>query len=377
LGGVESGEVPGRKMIKESSVLREEWASRDGLIVREDEPPNLEMPFETLDGFTTPNDSFYVRCHFPIPQIAERDWALSVEGAVENPFQLNYGELRKMESRTIPVTLECAGNNRIFLEPKVKGVQWGLGAVGNAVWKGVPLSVLLARAKTKANAAEIILEGVDAGPVDKTPRPAGDIHFARSLPLRKAMDDVLLAYEMNGERLTAAHGFPLRAIVPGWYAMASVKWLGRIIVTEQPFAGYYQSIDYAYWERRGDLATLVPITSMQVKAEVAWPAAGDVVPKSSTVRVHGAAWTSGAEITEVELSFDGGAAWKKAQLLGEHAENAWRLWQFDWRTPEQSGKHTLVARATDSLGHTQPLVHNRDHGTYMINHWLPIEVEVR
>jgi DMSO/TMAO reductase YedYZ molybdopterin-dependent catalytic subunit len=365
-------------MIKESSrVLREERASRGDLIVREEDPPNLEMPFATLDGFTTPNESFYVRCHYAIPEIAERDWSLSVEGAVENPFQLNYDALLAMESRTILATLECAGNNRIFLEPKVKGVQWELGAVGNAVWKGVPLSALLARAKANSSATEIILEGVDAGPVEKTPRPAGDIHFARSVPLRKAMDDVLLAYEMNGERLTAAHGFPLRAIVPGWYAMASVKWLRRITVTDQPFAGYYQSIDYAYWERRGELATLVPITSMQVKAEIAWPAAGDVLPRDSNVRVHGAAWTSGAEIAEVELSFDAGATWEKAQLPGEHEENAWRLWQFDWCTPDKPGKQTLVARATDSLGRTQPLAHDPDRGTYMINHRLPIEVVVR
>ena len=375
---MESGKVSGRKMIKESSRgLREERTSRGDLIVREVDPPNLEMPFATLDGFTTPNESFYVRCHFAIPEIAERDWSLSIEGAVENPFQLDYDALLAMESRTILATLECAGNNRIFLEPKVKGVQWALGAVGNAAWKGVPLSALLARAKTNSSATEIILEGIDAGPVEKTPRPAGDVHFARSMPLSKAMDDVLLAYEMNGERLTAAHGFPLRAIVPGWYAMASVKWLRRIIVTDQPFAGYYQSIDYAYWERRGELATLVPITSMQVKAEIAWPAAGDVLPKDSEVRVHGAAWTSGAEITEVELSFDAGATWEKAQLLGEHEENAWRLWQFDWRTPDKPGKQTLVARATDSLGRTQPLAHDLDRGTYMINHRLPIEVEVR
>jgi len=365
-------------MIEESSgVRREEPASRGGLIVREDDPPNLEMPFAALDGFTTPNESFYVRCHYPIPEVAEHDWSLVVEGAVEHPFQLNYDELFAMESRTIAATLECAGNNRIFLEPKVKGVQWALGAVGNAVWKGVPLSALLARAKTNSSATEIILEGADAGPVEKTPRPTGDIPFARSVPLEKAMDDVLLAYEMNGERLTAAHGFPLRAIVPGWYAMASVKWLLRIIVTDKPFAGYYQSIDYAYWERRGELATLVPITSMQVKAEIAWPAAGDVLPKDSEVRIHGAAWTSDAEITEVELSFDDGATWKKAQLPGKHEENAWRLWQFDWRTSNKPGKQTLVARATDSLGRTQPLAHDLDRGTYMINHRLPIEVEVR
>ena len=188
-----------------------------------------------------------------------------------------------MESRTIAATLECAGNNRIFLEPKVKGVQWGLGAVGNASWTGVPLSALLERAKIKAGAIEVILEGADEGEVDKTPTPAGKISFCRSLPLGKARDDVLLAYEMNGEKLSATHGFPLRAIVPGWYAMASVKWLRRIIVTDKPFNGFYQSLDYTYWDRSGPLPTLAPLTEQQIKAEIARPENGETVPANSTI----------------------------------------------------------------------------------------------
>ena len=145
----------------------------EGLIVREQEPLNLEMPFSSLSGFITPNESFYVRCHFPIPEISAEKWRLNVEGEVEAPFELSYDELLGMESRTIAATLECAGNNRIFLEPKVKGVQWGLGAVGNASWTGVPLSALLDRSGLKSNALEVILEGADEGEVDKTPKPAG------------------------------------------------------------------------------------------------------------------------------------------------------------------------------------------------------------
>src|SRR5436190_7633678 len=183
------------------------------------------MPFADLNSFQTPNELFYVRCHFPIPEIAAADWRLKIEGEVEEPFELDYAALRAMESRTVAATLECAGNNRIFLEPKVKGVQWGLGAVGNASWTGVPLSAVLEHAKLKADVVEVILEGADEGEVDKSPKPAGKISFCRSLPASKALADVLLAYEMNGEKLSPTHGFPLRAIVPGWYAMASVKWL--------------------------------------------------------------------------------------------------------------------------------------------------------
>src|SRR5437764_14702760 len=267
------------------------------------------MPFSSLDGFITPNESFYVRCHFPIPEISASDWRLKIEGEVGVPFELSYEKLRRMESRTIAATLECAGNNRIFLEPKVKGVQWGLGAVGNASWTGVPLAVFLERAKPKAGAIEVILEGADQGEVDKTPTPAGEISYCRSLPLEKARRDVLLAYEMNGEPLPATHGFPLRAIVPGWYAMASVKWLRRIIVTDKAFNGFYQSLDYSYWDRSGPLPTLAPLTELQTKAQIARPKDGETIQADSDYRVYGAAWTAEEAIDKVEVSCDGGKSW--------------------------------------------------------------------
>ena len=348
-----------------------------GKIVRGENPLNLEMPFETLEGFLTPTESFYVRTHFPIPSINRDAWWLRIEGEVENSFAINYEELLELESVTIPATLECAGNNRSFLEPKVKGVQWGLGAVGTAEWTGVPLSILLDRAHAKTNGRQVVLEGADGGMLEDPKSPPGELKFARSIPVEKARADVLLAYKMNGRELPPQHGFPVRAIVPGWYAMASVKWLQRIIVTEQPFTGYYQTIDYAYWERQKAIAELTPLTEMQVKAQIAKPAEGDVVPANSRVRVHGAAWTCDAEITKVELSTDGGATWTEANLLGESKPNAWRLWEFNWQTPTAPGRQTLIARATDSLGRTQPVQRDRDRGTYMINHLLPVTVQVR
>src|SRR6266571_3569699 len=169
---------------------QEQTQLRDGKIVRGEDPLNLEMPFEKLDSFITPTKSFYVRTHFPIPAIDKDAWWLRVEGEVEKPFAINYEELLKLESLTIPVTLECAGNNRNFLEPKVKGVQWGLGAVGTAEWTGVPLSIVL----------------------DDLKSPPGELKFARSIPLAKARDDVLLAYKMNGDDLAPQHGFPVRSI---------------------------------------------------------------------------------------------------------------------------------------------------------------------
>jgi DMSO/TMAO reductase YedYZ molybdopterin-dependent catalytic subunit len=335
------------------------------------------MPFAKLDGFVTPTESFYVRTHFPIPQIDKAKWRLRVEGEVEKPFELSYDELLKFDSRTVPVTLECAGNNRIFLEPKVKGVQWELGAVGNAEWTGVPLAAVLERAGVKPNALEVILEGADEGPVTEPKRPEGNIRFARSIPLAKARDDVLLVHQMNGQELPRQHGFPVRGIVPGWYAMASIKWLQRIIVVDRPFNGYYQTLDYAYWNRRGDFAELTPLAQMQIKAEISRPAPGETVAANAKVTIRGAAWTGTGEITRVEVSTDAGASWREAKLVGKAAPNAWRLWEFVWQTPAQSGKHTLMARAYDSRGQTQPTKHDPNRGTYMINHLLPIIVEVR
>jgi DMSO/TMAO reductase YedYZ molybdopterin-dependent catalytic subunit len=363
---------------------QEETTLRDGRIVRSESPLNLEMPFSAVDGFLTPTKSFYVRTHFPIPAIDRNGWWLQVEGEVEKPFAINYEELITLTSVTAPVTLECAGNNRNFLDPKVKGVQWRLGAVGNAEWTGVPLSTLLDRAIPKPNAREVILEGSDRGMLDDPKGPPGEVKFARSIPLEKARRDVLLAYKMNGDDLLPEHGFPVRAIVPGWYAVASVKWLQRIIVSDRPFTGYYQTIDYAYWQRtdyahwqRGkELAELTPLTEMQVKAEIARPVEGEIVPANTNVCVRGAAWVCDAQIAKVELSTDGGTTWNEAKLLGESTLNAWRLWQFDWQTP-QAAKQTLIARATDSRGRTQPVHRDPDRGTYMINHLLPIQVEVR
>jgi DMSO/TMAO reductase YedYZ molybdopterin-dependent catalytic subunit len=364
---------------------QEETKLRDGRIVRGESPLNLEMPFSTLDSFLTPTKSFYVRTHFPIPAIDRNAWWLHVEGEVENQFAINYEQLIALESVTAPVTLECAGNNRNFLEPKVKGVQWHLGAVGTAEWTGVRLSALLDRAIPNPNACEVILEGADGGILEDPKSPPGELKFARSIPLQKARRNVMLAYKMNGDDLPPEHGFPLRAIVPGWYAMASVKWLQRVIVTDRPFTGYYQTIDYAYWQKtdyghwqRGEnIAELKPLSEMQVKAEIARPAEGEIVAANTSVLVRGAAWACDAEIAKVELSTDGGATWNDANLLGESNPNAWRLWELDWETPSQPGKQTLIARATDSLGRTQPVHRDPDRGTYMINHLLPIEVEVK
>ena len=347
------------------------------LISRSEEPLNLEMPFSSLREFVTPNEKFYVRCHFPVPQIDPATWRLRVEGVVGSAAEFTLEDLRAMPRHTIPATMECAGNGRSHLEPKVKGVAWDIGAVGNAEWSGVLLRDVLARAGLKSDACEVVLEGADRGAIKEPPRPPSEIHYARSVPLEKANADVLLAFEMNGAPLTAEHGFPLRVVVPGWFGMASVKWLQRIVVTREPFNGYYQSIDYTYWEERDGMPTLVPLAEMRVKAQIARPHMGEVLPAGQEYRVHGAAWGGEHDVVKVEVSEDSGANWSAATLLGEPVKNAWRFWQFRWKTPTQPGDYTLMARATDSAGQTQPSARIAEYGTYMINHVLPIRVHVK
>jgi DMSO/TMAO reductase YedYZ molybdopterin-dependent catalytic subunit len=350
-----------------------------GLIVREREPENLEFPFFALNSATTPTEQFFVRSHFAVPTIELCSWKLRVEGQVYRPLEVTFEELVRFPTRTITMVMECAGNSRIFLSPKVSGLQWELGAVGNAEWTGVNLADLLEKAGVKPGSVEVVLEGADTGEIKKEPVSPGKIQYARSLPLGKALDaNVLLAYQMNGSSLTPAHGFPLRAVVPGWYGMASVKWLTRILVIDRVFRGYFQTSDYTFWDRRDGLPVqLLPVGEIEVKAEIARPALHEIVPADSVYRVHGAAWTGESQITKVEVSTDGGRHWDVAQLLGPSTPYSWRLWEHHWRTPAVPGPYTLMARATDARGRTQPSERDTHRGTYMITHIQPIEVEVR
>ena len=207
-----------------------------GLIIRQKEPSNLETPFDQVDSFLTPTELFYIRSHFPAPTLDLASYQLRIDGAVKNPFSLSYKELRDMPSETRVATLECAGNGRVFLVPHVEGAQWELGAVANAEWTGVPLGALLERAGMEEDACEIVLEGVDQGTPDVKPIPPGPISYARSLLRDKAIQrEVLIAYQMNGRDLPLDHGYPVRAIVPGHYGMASVKWLTRIQAVREHF----------------------------------------------------------------------------------------------------------------------------------------------
>jgi DMSO/TMAO reductase YedYZ molybdopterin-dependent catalytic subunit len=348
-----------------------------GLIVRAHQPRNLEYPVSELRNAIVPNEHFFVRSHFDVPDVDVRAWRLKVEGAVDKPLELSYDEIAALPSRSLTATLECAGNGRVHLTPPVPGLQWGQGAVGNAEWGGVTLAAILEKAGLKNSAVEVILEGIDKGQVNVDPKSPGPIHFARSVPIDKAKkDEVLLAYKMNGETLPASHGYPLRAVVGGWYGMASVKWLQRIIVTDKPFNGFWQSLDYSYFERRDGLPTLKSITVMQPKAILARPGLHEVIAAGKPFPMFGAAWAGERAVAKVDVSLDGGKTWSAAKLLGEPKPLQWVFWQYDWQKPAQ-GPASIVARATDDTGATQPAARDPDRRTYMINHLVPTPVVVR
>jgi DMSO/TMAO reductase YedYZ molybdopterin-dependent catalytic subunit len=348
-----------------------------GLIVRSHEPRNLEFPVAELRDPVVPNEHFFVRNHFAVPAMDMKTWRLKVDGAVNTPLELTLDELKKLGTGTLTATLECAGNGRVHLTPAVPGLQWGQGAVGNAEWGGVPLAAVLEKAGLKDSAVEVILEGADKGAIAGPPSSPGVIPFARSLPVEKAKKpEVFLAHTMNGDPLPTAHGAPLRAVVGGWYGMASVKWLTRIVVTDKPFQGFWQTLDYSYFERRDGQPTLVPIRAIQPKAILARPGLNEVIPAGKRFRLFGAAWAGERAVEKVEVSLDGGKTWSPAKLLSEPKPIQWVFWEYAWENPA-AGKSAIVARATDDKGNTQPATRDPDRRSYMINHLVPTEVTVR
>jgi DMSO/TMAO reductase YedYZ molybdopterin-dependent catalytic subunit len=347
---------------------------KPGLIVRQKTPLNLEYQFAMLSDWIVPSDQFYVRNHFPTPELSEAAWRLRVTGAVQRPMDLTLGELRAMPPSGLTAVMECAGNGRVFYEPPREGLQWQSGAVGNAAWSGVLLRDLLANAGVKEGAVEVMLVGADRGVVDggkKTASP-GPIAFARSLPIGKAMSDgVLLAHTMNDEPLSTEHGYPLRAVVGGWFGMAWVKWITEIRVVERPFLGYWQGRDYFRWDRSLGEPMLVPLSEMEVKAQIARPVQGATVPLGRPFRIFGAAWSGEAGVDRVEV--DTGGGWMAARLIGPNTPFGWRLWELEW-LPPSDGRHRIRARAVDRAGNIQPDGQQHDRESYAANWVAAVEV---
>lgn len=311
---------------------------------------NEEAPLRALADPLTPTADFYQRSNFLVPEIDRAAWTLAVHGAVRHPLALGWDDLRGMPARTLALTMECAGNGRTRMTPVPPGHPWELGAVSTARFTGVPLRDVLWRAGVEGGAVEVAFAGADAG-VTEAGIPA---RFERSLPLERALDpDVLLAWEMNGEPLPPPHGYPLRLVVPGWYGVASVKWLTEVRVLDAPFDGFFQAERYVY---RGEVGTAdgTPVTRMRVRALIAQPSDAERLPAGVAAEILGTAWSGEGPVRRVEVSVDGGVTWQDARLGEAESPYAAVPWSFAW-TPGHAGRHLLLARATDGAGNVQPL----------------------
>src|ERR1700730_3475527 len=294
-----------------------------GLVVHRAHPLNCETSIPALiGGVVMPNPRFYVRNHFQIPKLDQSSWRLKVGGLVERPLNLSLRDFVKMPSQRFFFTLECAGNGRSMLSPRVNGEQWNLGAVSTAEWTGVPLLEVLDRAGVKAGAREVVFRGADSGLLDASSEP---IRFERSLRVDDARgSEALLAYAMNGEALPIQHGYPLRLIVPSWYAVASVKWLTEIDVISETFRGHYQTETYYFeWQRGGQLVR-EPVSLQRVRSLITEPEPDTEVERGE-LPLRGVAWSGGAPIARVEVS-SGGGPWQDARLMGERKRHSWQGW---------------------------------------------------
>jgi DMSO/TMAO reductase YedYZ molybdopterin-dependent catalytic subunit len=323
-----------------------------GLIVHRAHPLNAETSIPALiGGVVMPNAQFYVRNHFSIPRLDPMAWRLDISGLVEHSLSLTLRDLTNMPSQTQVVTLECAGNGRAFLDPRVDGDQWVLGAVSTAEWTGVPLTEVLDRAGITTGAREVVFRGADGGALPERP---GRTRFERSLSIADACDGtVMLAYAMNGESLPTHHGFPLRVVVPDWYAVASVKWLTEIEVIAEAFSGQYQTESYIYEEEHDGVPVQEPVTLMRVRSLITEPAPDEAVTLGE-VAIRGVAWSGAAPIARVQVSV-GDGPWQAAKLRGQRSRHRWQWWELMTRI-DQPGEVTIRARADDLAGHTQPLV---------------------
>ncbi|WP_082969658.1 MULTISPECIES: molybdopterin-dependent oxidoreductase [unclassified Mycobacterium] len=344
-----------------------------GLVVQREDPLNCETSLQQLiGGVVTPSAHFYVRNHFPTPVLDPQLYQLAVTGLVERRLCLSLDDLYQLPKQSLVTTLECAGNGRLHFDPPVDGEQWDLGAASTAEWTGVRLVDILDRAGLSAGAHDVVFRGADSGPVDGA---SGPVRFERALSVRDARDaGALVAYAMNGEPLPLQHGRPVRLIVPGWYSVASVKWLTEIAVVDRPFEGFFQTNRYHYeWERDGDVVR-EQVRLQRVRALIAQPLDGASVAAGEIV-VRGVAWSGAAIIDRVDVCV-GEDSWQPARLIGEPRRHSWQWWELFARC-DLRGSTTVRARATDAAGNTQPERPEWNRFGYGGNAIQTISIEVR
>jgi DMSO/TMAO reductase YedYZ molybdopterin-dependent catalytic subunit len=335
---------------------------------------NRGMPLEALRYPITPTGLHYLLIHYDIPQVNANDWRLKIAGLVSRPVDLTLEAIKQRPRRTIPVTLECAGNGRALLAPRRISQPWLLEAIGTAEWTGTPLRGLLDETGIDPNAVEIVFTGLDKGVEGEQVQ-----FYQRSLAVGEAMrEEVLLVYEMNGEPLPPQHGYPLRLLKPGWYGMASVKWLDRIEVMAEPFQGYQMLRAYRYAQTADDPGEAV--TLIRARALMIPPGIPDFLTRTrlveaGSVTLAGKAWAGRLSVSRVEVSIDGGSTWSEAQLDAAMSPYAWRSWTHVWNA--RPGSPILCVRASDADGNMQPADQKWNFGGYGNNGVQRVPVVVR
>jgi DMSO/TMAO reductase YedYZ molybdopterin-dependent catalytic subunit len=308
------------------------------------EPFNAETPERAIASAITASEHVYVRTNFAVPAL-DAAHTIVFGGAVAAPFRIDMATLATMPQRTIGVTMECAGNDRLTMRPLPMGEPWRSGAVSTATWSGVPLRALLERAQVAHDAVELVVFAADSGLRDDADGP---VRYARAITIGDAMaTDAVLALRMNDAPLTPMHGAPVRLVVPGWYGMASVKWVTAIDAVRTPFHGYFQQQRYVF-----DVdGRIEPVRRMRVKSIITEPRAGASCPRELLLR--GWAWSGDGPITRVQIMPGGGTACVDATLGVPDGPHAWTPWECELRATK-SGRLTLRSRATDASGATQP-----------------------
>ncbi|HKU58496.1 MAG TPA: sulfite oxidase [Gaiellaceae bacterium] len=324
---------------------------------------NHGMPLEAMRYDVTPVGLHYLLVHYDIP-VVDDAWRLEVDGNVASPASVSLADLKRLPAHEVVSTMECAGNGRAKLAPRVISQPWLQEAIGTGRWRGVRLRDVLDAAEPGEGAVEVLFTGLDRGVEGGDEQP-----FQRSLPLDLACtDDVLLAYELNGEPLPPQHGRPLRLLVPGWYGMTNVKWLARITVTDTPFAGYQQAKGYRLRQTKDEEG--IPLDRMRPRALMVPPGVPEFMTReravqAGSVELEGRAWSGHGPIEAVDVSTDGGVSWSPARVeppaLGRWA---WQRWTFGWEaTP---GNYVLACRARDAE-REQPLEPEWNLGGYANN----------
>jgi sulfite dehydrogenase len=374
------GEIPAELLaaLDERRLVR--FPEKTDMILLTSRPPQLETPFHYFRELITPNEALFVRWHISqIPTSVDLNmWRLKIGGNTDKELQLSMEDIKKFNPVTYTAVIQCSGNSRGLFDPRVPGGQWKNGAMGNVAWTGARLKDILGQAGIKEGSVNVAFNGLDGPPLPSVP------DFVKSLPMDKALEeDILVAYEMNGRPLTMLNGFPARLIVPGWFATYWVKSLSDITVMNAQYEGFWMKSAYripddpcACVPPGTSPKKTIPINRFDTRSFIVEPADGTALKVNKPVEIMGIAFSGGYGIRDVIVSIDNGRTWNETKLGKDLGKYAWRQWSFAWR-PKKPGKYTLLVRATDSMGGSQPFEPLWNPAGFMRNNIEKIEVMVK